>query len=239
MAGGIAHDLNSMLAPILLLAKITARRLPPGTCERENLETISSAADRARNVVKQILAFGRKESVEKVPTNLASIARESLKLLRPSFRRTILLVDQIEDVPLVLANGDQFAQMLINLVTNAKQSISGSAGQVVVSLREGRETTGALEKGSVCLTVTDTGIGMDEAVMACIFDPFFTTKAAGEGTGLGLSVVHGIVTDHGGRIQVRSRPCYGTQFEIVLPALTILTGASTSANTLGGLKRSA
>jgi signal transduction histidine kinase len=219
LAGGIAHDLNNTLVPVLSLAKLTGRRLPEGSRERANLDTILTAGFRASDLVKQILAFARKEQVEKQPVDLTALTRETLKLLRASIPATIRLSEDIDEVPPVLGNPGQLHQVIINVATNGAQAINGKIGQITVSLKEHAEREPATGSKLVRLTVLDTGIGMDEEMLTRIFDPFFTTKPVGEGTGLGLSVVHGIITDHGGRIEVTSRSGKGTQFNIYLPAL--------------------
>jgi signal transduction histidine kinase len=219
LAGGIAHDLNNTLVPVLSLAKITGRRLPEGSRERTNLDTILTAGYRASDLVKQILAFARKEQVEKQPVDLTALTRETLKLLRASIPATIRLSEDIDEVPPVLGNPGQLHQVIINVATNGAQAIDGKIGQITVSLKEHAEREPATGNKLVRLTVLDTGVGMGEEMLTRIFDPFFTTKPVGEGTGLGLSVVHGIITDHGGRIEVASRSGKGTQFNIYLPAL--------------------
>ncbi len=229
LAGGIAHDLNNTLVPVLSLAKVTARRLPEGSRERTNLETILTAGTRARDLVKQILAFARREQVEKQPVDVAPLTREALRLLRASLPATIRLVDDIDDVPPVLGDPGQLHQVIINIATNAAQAIDGRIGQITVSLEEHRMRESVTGQKLVRLTIQDTGVGMDEYTLSRIFDPFFTTKPVGEGTGLGLSVVHGIVTDHGGRIEVTSRPGDGTQFEVYLPTLGTGMSAATEA----------
>jgi signal transduction histidine kinase len=215
LAGGIAHDLNNTLVPVLSLAKLTGRRLPEGSRERANLDTILNAGFRASDLVRQILAFARKEQVEKQPVDLTALTRETLKLLHASVPATIRLIEDIDEVAPVLGNPGQLHQVIINVVTNGAQAIDGKIGQITVSLKR----DGATGNKLVRLTVLDTGVGMDEEMLSRIFDPFFTTKPVGEGTGLGLSVVHGIITDHGGRIEVTSRAGQGSQFHIYLPAL--------------------
>ena len=219
LAGGIAHDLNNTLVPVLSLAKLTGRRLPEGSRERANLDTILNAGSRASDLVKQILAFARREQVDKQPIDLAALVRDSLKLLRASTPATIRLVEDVDDVPLVLGDVGQLHQVIINIVTNAVQAISGSLGQISVSLKEDGERDSATGRRLVCFAIEDTGAGMDKETLSRIFDPFFTTKGVGEGTGLGLSVVHGIVGEHGGRIQVTSAPGKGTRFQVFLPIL--------------------
>ena len=231
LAGGIAHDLNNTLVPVLTLAKLTARHLPEGGRERTNLETIHTAGMRARDLVKQILAFARREQVEKQPVDLAALTREALRLLRASIPATIRIVEDIDDVPPVLGDPGQLHQVIVNIATNGAQAIDGRIGQLSVSLKESRRRDTAANQKFVSLSIQDTGIGMDAHTMSRIFDPFFTTKPVGEGTGLGLSVVHGIVTDHNGLIEVESHPGEGTRFQIYLPTLRSAMSVATEAMT--------
>jgi signal transduction histidine kinase len=138
LAGGIAHDLNNTLVPVLTLAKLTARHLPEGGRERTNLETIHTAGMRARDLVKQILAFARREQVEKQPVDLAALTREALRLLRASIPATIRIIEDIDDVPPVLGDAGQLHQVIINIATNGAQAIDGRIGQLTVSLKESR-----------------------------------------------------------------------------------------------------
>ena len=229
LAGGIAHDLNNTLVPVLTLAKLTARRLPAGGRERTNLETIHTAGMRARDLVKQILAFARREQVEKQPVDLAALTREALTLLRASIPATIRIVEDIDDVQPVLGDPGQLHQVIVNIATNGAQAIDGRMGQLTVSLKENRRRDPITNQKLVALAIQDTGVGMDAHTMSRIFDPFFTTKPVGEGTGLGLSVVHGIVTDHGGLIEVESHIGAGTQFRIYLPTLRSAMSVATEA----------
>jgi signal transduction histidine kinase len=222
LAGGIAHDLNNALVPILALAKVTARRLPEGGRDRANLDIISRAAERGRDLVKQILAFSRKEKVERQPVNLADLARETLTMMRASMPSTVQIVPQIATVPMMIGDPGQLQQVLVNLLTNAAQAIGDEMGSITVTLRcRAAETLvgcGNHPGEDIVLIVEDTGKGIDDTVRARIFDPFFTTKPVGEGTGLGLSVVHGIVAEHGGRIEVSSRTGEASRFTVYFPA---------------------
>jgi PAS domain S-box-containing protein len=214
LAGGIAHDLNNTLTPIMALSKIAARRLEPGNPVRTSLETIFEASQRAGDLVKRVVGFSRGEESEKRETDVAATVNEALKLLRATVPSSITLEARIDDVPLIQADASQIHQILTNLVTNASQAIDDKIGKITVTL-ELRDN--AAQQSEICLSVGDTGIGMDEATRQRIFEPFFTTKAVGQGTGLGLSIVHGIVLGHGGRIEVESGPGKGTRFELYFP----------------------
>jgi signal transduction histidine kinase len=220
LAGGIAHDLNNTLVPILALSKLVMREFPAEAPPRTDLETIYQASLQARELVRQILAFSRKQEIVYEPTDLSTKVRDALQMLRASVPATIELVERIDDVPAILADATQLQQVVVNLVTNGAHAIGASVGRITVTLDE---VPGGDDSGSdrmIRLSVADTGCGMGPEIVQRMFEPFFTTKAVGEGTGLGLSVVHGIVTSHGGSIDVRSTPGAGTEFIILLPTKT-------------------
>jgi signal transduction histidine kinase len=222
LAGGVAHDLNNTLVPILALSKLALDDLPETSPVRPDIETIVRASERARDLVKQILAFSRKQALEKLQVDVALMSREALRMLRASLPASIQIVEQISEVPPVYGNAGELHQVVVNLVTNAAQAIGGGVGNIMVRLSgtAQRQSSPLDEAGpEVCLSIADTGCGMDEATVERVFEPFFTTKAVGDGTGLGLSVVHGIVTRHGGRIAVRSSPGEGSEFTLWLPAI--------------------
>jgi PAS domain S-box-containing protein len=223
LAGGIAHDLNNTLTPIMALSKMTARQLEPGSVLRENLETIFAASEQARDLVKRVLAFSRRDKIDKQPTSLREIVSDALKLLRATIPTSIQLDMQIGEVPLILADASQIHQVITNLVSNAAQAIGNSMGVVTVRLDL---VSGSGTRGTIRLSVVDTGAGMDEATRRRIFEPFFTTKQVGQGTGLGLSIIEGIVADHGGRIEVESTPGKGARFDIYFPLPAIAASAA-------------
>ncbi len=214
LAGGIAHDLNNTLVPIMALSKLAARRLAPGDLVRADLDTIFEASGRARDLVKRILAFSRKREPEKKDTDLAAVLHEALKLLRATLPEAIRLETRIGEVPSLPADAAQIHQVITNLVTNAAQAIGEETGTVTVTLGV---APGAADSRELRLSVCDTGMGIDDATAHRIFEPFFTTKPVGQGTGLGLSIVHGIVAGHGGRIEVASEPGKGTRFDLYFP----------------------
>jgi PAS domain S-box-containing protein len=214
LAGGIAHDLNNTLVPIMALSKLTARRFEQGTPVRNNLETIYEASERARDLVRRVLAFSRKEEPEQQEANLGDVVREVLKLMRATVPTSIQLDAAIADVPPILADASQIHQVITNLISNAVGAMTNGMGTINVSLGL---TSHAKSASEVCLSVADSGCGMDETTQQRIFEPFFTTKAVGQGTGLGLSIVHGIVASHGGRIEVKSKLGKGTRFELYFP----------------------
>jgi signal transduction histidine kinase len=218
LAGGIAHDLNNTLMPILALSELLMRKMPEGGGEREDLETIVEASRHGRDLVRRILAFSRHQQVARARVDLPAITHEALQMLRPTIPATVLINEEIEDVPLILADPSQIQQVVVNLVTNAVQAIGDRMGTITVGLSA---TIGSRSPTSnfIRLRIVDTGCGMDADTKNRIFEPFFTTKTVGEGTGLGLSVVHGIITSHGGSIEVASKPGKGTEFTIFLPVL--------------------
>jgi two-component system, cell cycle sensor histidine kinase and response regulator CckA len=210
LAGGAAHEINNALTPVLALTKIVARQLPVDSRQRRNLQTVLSSAERSRDLVKQILAFARKDEErpwENVDVSL--VLQDALRLMRATVSTSIRFVEDI--LPTARINGDanQLRQVIVNVVANAAQAIGPKPGSITVSLQS--------EGSALRLSIADTGCGMDQATLDHLFEPFFTTKPVGEGTGLGLSVVHGIVAAHGGRIEVKSRLGEGSRFDIFLP----------------------
>jgi PAS domain S-box-containing protein len=225
LAGGIAHDFNNILTPILGYAEIAAMDAPPEAPTRATIEHVVRAAMRAKDLVRQILLFSRQAEQERKPLRLQMIVKEVLKLLRASLPATIEIRLQINELcgP-VIADASQMHQVIMNLCTNSFHAMRDQVGILSVALDEVnveetlvRRHPGLKVGTYVRLSVADTGHGIDPTVIERIFEPFFTTKAAGEGTGLGLSVVHGIVTQHGGVITVESQPGQGTTFVIYLP----------------------
>jgi signal transduction histidine kinase len=212
LAGGIAHEINNALVPTIALTKLVGRRLPPSSRERSNLELALSGAERSRDLVMQILAFSRRNDDRPVGSvDVTAVVYEALRLMRATVPSSIRFEAEIVPTPAVNGDPSQIHQVIVNLVNNAAQAIGQDQGRISVRL-------GLLRAAAqLCLTVADTGCGMDEPTLARIFEPFFTTKQIGEGTGLGLSVAHGIIKAHGGRIEVRSRPGEGSQFEVFLP----------------------
>ena len=218
LAGGIAHDLNNTLMPILTLSALLVRQMPEGSSEREDLEMVVQASRHGRDLVQRILAFSRDQEAAKTKVDLAMTTRQALRMLRPTIPTTILIHEEIEEVPLILADAGQLQQVIVNLVTNAQQAIGNALGTITVGVSSASQRPNRRQGGDfVYVRVADTGCGMDAETRERIFEPFFTTKNVGEGTGLGLSVVHGIITNHGGRIEVRSQPGEATEFTIFLP----------------------
>ena len=216
MAGGLAHELNNILAPVLSLAKVALEDFPADSATRQDLEMVVVASQRARDLVRQVLAFGRKQAMEKRLIDPATTIRQTLRMMRATVPASIELVEQLDQVPAILADPDQLQQVIVNLVTNAQQAVGDRLGKITISLTQANDMA---DQGIrlVRLAVADDGCGMEEVVAQRIFEPFFTTREADRGSGLGLSVVHGIVTSHGGRIELRTAPGQGAEFAIVLP----------------------
>jgi signal transduction histidine kinase len=179
------------------------------------------ASERARDLVKQILAFSRKQDLVTQEVDFAAVVQETLQMLRASLPATVEIVERLSDVPLVQGDSGQLQQVVVNMMTNAAQAIGGKIGKITVSLSALAEDRAA----QVRLAIADTGSGMDKETLARVFEPFFTTKNVGEGTGLGLAVAHGIVASHGGHISARSNPGEGCEFVVLLPALATAAGS--------------
>ena len=225
LAGGIAHDFNNILGPILGYAELAMADVPVGSSTHADLEEIKTAALRAKDLVSQILLMSRRAEHETKPVQLQLIAKEALKLLRASLPTTVEIAHNIDhDTDPVEADPTQIHQVLMNLCTNAAHAMREHGGMLTVSLDmievgvNKAHDHASLNAGRYArLTVADTGHGMDAATIERLFEPFFTTKDVGEGTGLGMSVVHGIVTRHNGGISVASEVGKGTTFEVFLP----------------------
>ena len=226
LAGGIAHDFNNILSAVLGYAEMVDIQLEEDHPAREDVAQIITAGHRATDLIRQILTFSRQEEEELRPVKLQFIIKEALKLLRSSLPSSIELHQDIDSsCGSVLADPTSVHQVLINLCTNAKQAMTGGSGSLSVRLAEvdgGSLSLPAIPETMrgrrwVMLSVHDTGRGMDAQVRERIFDPFFTTKKQGQGTGLGLSVVHGIVKSHDGEILVESEPGRGTTFYVFFP----------------------
>jgi PAS domain S-box-containing protein len=224
LAGGVAHDFNNILTAILGYAELSQVRCSKKSLLYENLGEIIRAADRAGKLVDQILKFSRQGEKNISSLKLSLIVKEVLKLLRASLPANIELVADISPNAFVKADPTQMHQIVMNLCTNAYQALEGKGGCIHIQLntiellpRQGIEI-GNLHHGTyVCLQVKDNGNGIPREYLQRIFEPYFTTKKMHEGTGLGLSVVHGIVNDHGGAVTVESIPGKGSCFKVFLP----------------------
>jgi PAS domain S-box-containing protein len=240
LAGGIAHDFNNILSAILGYTDLAVREVTPGGPADQCLQEVLTAGRRAQSLVLQILTFSRASEPERIPVQLCLIVKEALKLLRASLPTTIDIRQDIEhDDGAVLADPTQMHQVLMNLCANAEYAMRDTGGILEVRLDTVELDTSAvahyaeLIPGSyVRLTIRDTGHGIPPEVASRVFEPFFTTKGVGQGTGMGLAVVHGIVTSHGGAIRLQSIPGQGTTCEVYLPRLDMVVDDTTRDDSL-------
>ncbi len=225
LAGGIAHDFNNILTPILGYTDMAREELPEESPLRFDIEQINNAALRGKDLVQQILTFSREVGFEKKPIQLQPIVAEALNLLKASFPPGVEIQQHLDPrIGTVLADPTQIHQIVMNLCTNANHAMMKMGGILKVKLdgvkidQKSAEKIPNLKKGDyIRLTISDTGYGMDIKTQERIFEPFFTRKEVGSGSGLGLSVVHGIINNYGGAIVVDSNPGEGTTFSIYLP----------------------
>ncbi|WP_159441371.1 hybrid sensor histidine kinase/response regulator [Desulfopila aestuarii] len=224
LASGIAHDFNNILSPIIGYSELVADRLPENSEELEMVQSIHTAGIRATELVRQILTFSRQSDQKRQPLQIHLIVKEALKLLRSSIPTTISIHQHVPDCGLVMADPTQVHQIIMNLCTNAYHAMRETGGKLNVSLevveltaQDYLDSLDVQPGPHVKLRVCDTGCGMSRDIVKRIFEPYFTTKKQGEGTGLGLSVVHGIVKSHRGHITVYSEQGKGTEFHVYLP----------------------
>ena len=225
LAGGIAHDFNNILYGIIGYSELSLDEAPEGSLLRDNLNEILQGSQRAKELVAQILAFSRQGDTEKKPIQPPPLIKEALKLIRASLPATIEIQSDIgPPAETIIANPTQIHQVVMNLCTNAAHAMPPEGGMIKVSLMsetisvEQAGPHGTIAPGEyVKLMVSDNGAGIPERVRNRIFEPFFTTKPQGEGTGMGLAVVLGVVQAHAGGIRVHSEPGEGSRFEILLP----------------------
>jgi signal transduction histidine kinase len=213
LSAGVAHELNEPLSNILGFAQLVKKDTNLSKQTIDDIEKIITASLHSREVIKKLLFFARQMPIRKEPTKLNQIVEEGMYFLKSRCDKEGIEVvySLTPDLPEIYADHSQLNQILVNLVVNAIQAMPGG-GRLTI------KTTASDD--SVALIVEDAGIGMTEDVIKKVFIPFFTTKDVGQGTGLGLSVVHGIVTAHGGAIKVDSKPKQGSRFEVTLPVKT-------------------
>jgi PAS domain S-box-containing protein len=225
LAGGIAHDFNNILSAIIGYAELSLIDTPKDDPIQNNLKQVLQAGGRAKELVRQILTFSRQRENDLHPIKVNLIVNEAVKLLRASLPSTIQIRHKIESNLTVRSDATNIHQILMNLCTNSSYAMQENGGILEINLSDvnlnsnfAGQHPGVKPGKFIKLTVSDTGCGMSPEVSGRIFDPFFTTKKVGQGTGMGLSVVHGIVKSHGGAITVKSSPGQGTIFSIFLPA---------------------
>jgi nitrogen-specific signal transduction histidine kinase/ActR/RegA family two-component response regulator len=227
LAGGIAHDFNNILLAISGNTRLAMQDLDSDHPVQVSLSEVAKASARATGVVNQILFFSRREELPQSPINLRTVVEESLELIRATLGAQMDIQARLDSTEaLVLGDPAQLHQVLLNLATNAAHAMEEGGGRLSIELDQVQvdeliaQQTAELRPGLYQrLTVRDTGVGMLPQVVERIFDPFFTTKPRGQGTGLGLSVVHGIVKSHGGAIAVHTAPGKGSSFLVYLPAI--------------------
>ena len=225
LAGGIAHDFNNILTVILGYTELALFTLPAESPPWHHLQTVQQAGQRAAALVQQILTFSRRTEPERTPMQLQPLMQDTLQFLRATLPTTIAFHQDLDPrAGLVLADASQIHQVLLHLCTNAAHAMRETGGALHVRLEAIRlptaDTAAPSSLGAgpyVRLTVEDTGHGMLPAIQERIFEPFFTTKGPGEGTGMGLAVVHGIIASHGGAMTVESAPSHGTTVRVYLP----------------------
>jgi signal transduction histidine kinase len=218
LAGGVAHDFNNLLTVIQGNAELVIDR-PEASDARDSLRQILAATGRARDIVKQILTYSRRSNSVFNAVSLSQLVDETHRMMRASIPATVR-VEVVDGAPDAVIHGDptQLHQMLLNLATNAEHAMRPNGGGTLTIATAWEPSADAPGSREVVIRVSDTGVGMTPEVLGRVFEPFYTTKPVGEGTGLGLSVLHGIVGAHGGSVQVRSTPGSGSTFEVRLPA---------------------
>ena len=234
LAGGIAHDFNNALTPIISLADLSLMKLPEDSPLRRHIEIIKKSGDRAKDLVDQILLFSRKKAPDLQCLDLSGLLQEIMKLIRATLPSTIEIRQDFDWTDAkILGDPTHIHQIAMNLCTNAYHAMQETGGILKVRLKPATVCKGdaldamGLSPGEYAeLEVSDTGMGMNRELQARIFEPFFTTKGPGKGTGMGLSVIHGIVSSYHGHISVYSEPGQGTTFRILLPLFAPATEAA-------------
>jgi two-component system, cell cycle sensor histidine kinase and response regulator CckA len=232
LAGGVAHDFNNLLTVITSYVYLAMDKLPPGDSARGDLQEIQKAAARATDLVRQLLTFARRPTVEPRVLDLNDLIVDIEKTIHGLISEDIELVTLLAPgLGQIKADPGQIEQVLVNLVVNARDAMPNGGkvtietGHVTFDPTDVLMRIGIIAGRYVLLAISDTGMGMTEEVRQHIFEPFFTTKAPGRGTGLGLSICYGIVTQHGGSIEVNSTPGHGTTFTIYLPRFEAMAEA--------------
>jgi len=242
LAGGIAHDFNNILSGIFGYAQLAEMNLDTPDRARQNLEQVVKGAERAGELVQQILTFSRQVEHERRPLKLYLIVKETVKFLRSSIPASIEILERINSKGVVLADTSQVHQVIMNLCTNASHAMADTGGTLTVSLDDVDIDQEAVDHncppGSyIQLEVRDTGKGIDQEILDRIFDPYFTTKEISQGTGLGLAVVEGVVKKHEGFINVAGNPGEGAVFRVFFPVESAATGTVFEKNNVADIAR--
>ncbi len=247
LAGGVAHDFNNILSPILVQTELAKLNLPQDHAVQENLDEVLKAGHRAADLVKHILTFSRQEKQKHVIFDMRGTVKEVLKLIRATIPSSIEIVQRISAEPAtIMGDPTGIHEVLMNLCSNAAQAMDEMGSVLQVELREVeldrefvKELPGVSPGAFVRLSVSDTGHGIPREVIGRIFDPYFTTKEVGKGTGMGLAVAHGVVREHGGAITVYSEPGQGTTFHVLFPKVQgeVIEAAGASKGIQTGTER--
>lgn len=223
LAGGIAHDFNNILYAIIGYVELAQADVPKDSLPHKNLGKALEGTRRGQELISRILAFSRRQHHEYTPINLNQTIESALSLLTPTIPASVMIDYQAETDPLVIGNQNQIHQVIVNIINNAVDAMEGE-GTITIRLSTLAKNDAAfiqfpdmLQQDYCKLEITDTGHGMDPAMIGRIFEPFFTTKEVGKGTGLGLSIVHSIIKEHAGRIAVTSKLGHGATFTVLLP----------------------
>jgi len=221
LAAGLTHDFNNILNTISTNIAIALGQADCSQIVHARLEQISDATDRAAGLVRRLMQFSRTQELHRQALQVNDVVQDALRLIHPLLRNNIsLAVDLDDDLPLIYGDSPQIEQVLVNLIVNAVDAMP-DGGHLRVSTARSQELQKASgfedPQGHVCISITDSGVGIPDELQSAIFEPFFTTKPAGKGTGLGLSSSYGIVRQHNGRIEVQSKPGYGSTFNVFFP----------------------
>jgi len=226
LAGGIAHDFNNILSGIIGYSQLAEMNIKNPVKAKRHIRQIIKGAKRAAGLIQQILTFSRQTEHEKQLLNISIVVKEALKLLRSSIPSTIEIQENIFSDAIVLADPTQIHQVIMNLCTNAYHAMRTKGGKLIVELdeitisdQESIPDLNILSGKYLKLSVRDTGHGMDKETLGKVFDPYFSTKEVGEGTGLGLALVYGIVEEHGGYVKAYSVPGKGSAFHVFFPVI--------------------
>ncbi len=228
LAGGISHEFNNMLVPMIGLTELVAEELEDGTTEKDNLMAVLDAGVRARGLVAQILQFSRQEESQAAVIDFRTVWQDVRPLLQTTLPATVAVREDLSDEPATVhADSTELQQVILNIIGNAADAIGQAHGEIEVGLAVGNYKQPFATRYQVVPAgryvqawVSDTGAGIEDERLGRIFDPFFTTKEVGKGTGMGLAVVHSIITQAGGAIDVSSAPGRGTRFDFYLPHAT-------------------
>jgi PAS domain S-box-containing protein len=220
LAGGVAHDLNNTLVPVVALTDLVLQSLDADDPNRPLIELVKQGGQRASELVEQVIAFAKREAPEHELIEVRPFLQQLLRLIHASVPGNIKIIENIPDAIRISGNRGQLHQVFLNLISNAIHAIGDKSGFVYLStvIAQSSEPGETGQKRFVQISVADTGCGIPLEVQSRVFEPFFTTKRVGEGTGLGLSVAHGIVLSHNGSIRVQSAPGEGARFDVLLPA---------------------